>query len=115
MKKLKFLLLLLLIPLITCPARARDWKMARVVDASETDVSGELRGKRNIMHYTIETDDMVYLVEYTYKPGQKNNSHPPDIAVNIVTKIAVEGRHAYVLDANGKEVKLHIVKKTAQK
>jgi hypothetical protein len=115
MNKFRLVMLTLMMVAVVCSAKAREWKTARIVDASETDVSGELRGKRNIMHYTIETEEMVYFVEYTYKPDQKNNNHPPDIAVNIVTKVAVEGRHAYVLDANGKEVKLHIVKKATQK
>ncbi len=115
MKKFRLLLLTMIVVAAVCPAKAREWKTARIVEASETDVSGELRGKRNIVHYTIETEERVYFADYTYKPDQKNNSHPPDIAVNIVTKVAIEGRHVYILDANGKAVKLHIVKKTAQK
>jgi hypothetical protein len=31
--------------------------------------------------------------------------------VNELTQIAIEGRRAYVLDVNGKEVKMHISKK----
>ncbi len=115
MKRFRVVMLTMILVASACPAKAREWKTARIVDASETDVSGELRGKRNIMHYTIETEDKVYFADYTYKPDQKHNSHPPDIAVNIVTEVAIEGRHVYIRDANGKEVKLHIVKKTAQK
>jgi hypothetical protein len=114
MKKFRLLMLTMLATTATL-ANTREWKIAMVVDASETDVSGEVRGKRNIMHYTMETDDMIYLVEYTYKPGQHNNNHAPDIAVNVQTKIAIEGKHAYILDVTGKEVKLHIVKKTTKK
>jgi hypothetical protein len=69
-------------------------------------------GGKNTMHYTIETDDMIFFADYIYKPGQHSNSHPPDIAVNALTKIAISGKHAYVLDVTGKEVKLHIVRKT---
>jgi hypothetical protein len=114
MKKFRLLMLTMLVATASL-ANTREWKTAMVVDASETDVSGELRGKRNIMHYTMETADMIYFVDYTYKPGQHNNSRAPDIAVNVQTKIAIEGKHAYILDVTGREVKLHIVKKTAKK
>jgi hypothetical protein len=114
MKKLCLLMAMLVVATASL-ANTRDWKLARIVDSSETAVSGELRGKRNTMHYTIETEDRVYFADYTYKPDQHNNNRPPDIAANIVTKVAIEGRTAYVLDVNGKEVKLHIVKKAAQK
>ncbi len=114
MKKFRLLILTMLAATASL-ANTRQWKTASVVDASETDISGELRGKRNIMHYTIETDDMIYFVDYTYKPGQHSNSRAPDIAVNVLTKIAIEGRHAYILDVSGKEVKLHVVKKTTKK
>ncbi len=113
MKKFRLLLLTMLAATASL-ANTREWKTARVVDASETDVSGEVRGKRNIMHYTIETPDMIYFVDYTYKPGQHSNNRAPSIAVNVLTKIAVEGKHAYILDVTGREVKLRIVKKTAQ-
>jgi hypothetical protein len=114
MKKFRLLMLTMLATTATL-ANTREWKIAMVVDASETDVSGEVRGKRTIMHYTMETDDMIYLVEYTYKPGQQSNNRAPDIAVNVQTKIAIEGKHAYILDVTGKEVKLHLVKKTTKK
>jgi hypothetical protein len=114
MKKFRLLMLTMMVATASL-ANTRKWKTASVVDASETDVSGEVRGKRNIMHYTIETDDMIYFVDYTYKPGQHGNSRAPDIAVNVLTKIAIEGRQAYILDVTGREVKLHIVKKTTKK
>jgi hypothetical protein len=111
----KFTLPLFTILLATAVlANTRDWIPARVVDSSETDVSSQARADKNTMHYTIETDDMLYFVDYTYKPGQHNDSGPPSIAVNVQTKIAIEGKHAYILDVTGREVKLHIVKKTAK-
>jgi hypothetical protein len=82
------------------------------VDTSETDVSGEMRGAKNTLHYTIETDDMIYFVNCSYKPGKNGRSGAPDIAVSVQTKIAIEGRHAYILDVMGGEVKPHIVKKS---
>jgi hypothetical protein len=54
---------------------------------------------------------MVYLAEYAYKPDQHNNSRGPTLTLNVPTKVAIEGRHAYMVDVAGKEVKLHIVKK----
>lgn len=113
MKRLRLLMLTMLVA-TACLANTRAWKAARVVDASETDVSGEMRSGKNTLHYTVETDDMIYFVDYSYKPGQHDNSGAPDIAVNVVTKIAIEGKSAYILDVTGREVKLHIVKKTAK-
>lgn len=114
MKKFRLLMLTMLVA-TTSLANTREWKTARIVDASETDVSGGMQGKKNIMHYTIETDEMIYFVDYIYKPGQHSNNRAPDIAVNVVTKIAIEGKHAYILDVTGREVKLHVVKKITQK
>jgi hypothetical protein len=85
-----------------------------IVLTSENDVSWPLWGEKDTLHYTIETSAMIYFVEYTYKPGQHNNGHGPNIALNVPTKIAIGGKHAYALDANGREVKLHILKKTAK-
>ncbi|MGB2636394.1 MAG: hypothetical protein WAM58_20860 [Candidatus Acidiferrum sp.] len=112
MKKFR-LLLVVLLAATTLLAGTRDWKPARVVNDSETDVTGEMRAEKITMHYTIETDDMVYFVDYSFNPGEKN-SHPPSITGNVETKIAVEGKHAYILDATGQELKMHIVKKTAK-
>jgi hypothetical protein len=92
-------------------ANTRNWKMARVIDSSETEQTGGFKGDTNTLHYTIETDDAVYFVDYTYKPGQRGGSGAPDIAVTTMTKIAVEGKTAYIVDVNGREVKLHVTKK----
>jgi hypothetical protein len=110
MKKFGLLVLTLLVA-TACLAKTRNWKQAKIEATSETDVSQKLLGNRNTMHYTIETEDMVYFADYTFTPGPKTDSHARDIPVNEVTKIAIEGHHAYVLDVNGKEIKLHIVRK----
>jgi hypothetical protein len=110
MKNLRLLILMLLVA-ATSLAKTRDWKTAKVEVASETDVSWKLWGEKNTIHYTIETEDMIYFVEYTYKPSQRSDSHAPNISVNELTRIAIEGRHAYVLDVAGKEVKMHIARK----
>ena len=100
-------------------SKTRDWKEAKVVDVSETVVSVASWGDTNIRHYTIETDEMVYVLDYAYNPavkapwpGQHSRSRAPDLTVNGKTKIAVEGKDAYVLDDSGREVKLPIGKKT---
>jgi hypothetical protein len=111
MKKLRLLMLTLLFA-TTSVAKTRDWKIGKIDVTSETNVSSKLLGEKSTMHYTIETDDMICFAEYTYKPSQHSDNHAPRIALNEQTKIAIEGRHAYVLDVTGKEVKLHIVKKT---
>ncbi len=109
------LLLLILATANAVFANARDWKAARVVDSSETDISGQMRGSKNTVHYTIETEERLYYLDYTYKPSQENNGGAPSLAVNVMTKIAVSGKHAYILDANGKELKMQIVKKPTNK
>jgi hypothetical protein len=114
MKRFRLLLLTMLLASASL-AKTREWKTARVVDASETDVSGEVWGQKNTLHYTIATDDMIYFVDYTYRPGRRSGSGAPDIAINVITKIAIEGKHAYILDVTGREVKLQIVKKTTKK
>jgi ABC-type uncharacterized transport system YnjBCD substrate-binding protein len=111
MKKLRLLMLTLLVA-TTSLARTREWKTAKIEATSETDVSWKVWGEKTTMHYTIETEDMIFFADYTYKPGQHSDSHAPGIAVNALTKIAINGKHAYVLDVTGKEVKLHIVRKT---
>ena len=111
MRKIR-LLVLVILAASACLANTRDWKPAVVISTSETDVSGELRVPKNTLHYTIETEDMVYFVDYAYKPVHGSDTGAPDIAVNVETKIAVEGKHAYILDTKGREVKVRIVKKT---
>jgi hypothetical protein len=99
---------------MACLANTRDWKTARVIDSSETEQTGGFKGDTNTLHYTIETDDAIYFVDYSYKPGQHGGSGAPDIAQNIMIKMAVEGKTAYILDVNGREVKLHVTKKQAK-
>lgn len=110
MKKFGLLLLTMLIA-TACLAKTRNWKPAAVIGISETALSGPLVRASNILHYTIETDDMVFFLDYSYHPDQHSKNSPPGVAVNSVTKIAVEGKHAYILDNSGSEVKMHIVKK----
>jgi hypothetical protein len=113
MKKLMLLMLTMLIASASL-AKSREWQAGTIVLTSENDVSWPLWGEKNTLHYTIETSHSIYFVEYTYKPSQHNNGHAPNIELNAPTKIAVEGKHAYLLDANGREVKLHIIKKTSK-
>jgi hypothetical protein len=111
MQKLNILFVTLLLT-ATAPAKTRDWKAGKIEISSETNVSWKLWGQKDTVHYTIETEDMLYFAEFTFKPGQHSDSHAPNIVVNEPTKIAIEGSHAYVLDVAGKEVKLHITRKT---
>lgn len=111
----KLILLMLTILLATPPlAMAREWQTGTIALTSENDLSSPLGGEKVTLHYTIETSALICFAEYAYKPAQHNNSHGPNIALDMPTKIAIEGKHAYVLDSNGKEVKLHIVRKVAK-
>jgi hypothetical protein len=112
MKKLTLLIMLTLLVAATSLASAREWKPGKIDLTSETKVSSKLGGEKSTLHYTIETENMIYFAEYTYKPGHHGDSEPPHILLVEPTKIAIEGKTAYVLDVTGKEVKLHIVKKT---
>jgi hypothetical protein len=112
MKKLSLLMLALFVATAS-PANSRHWKMAKVELTSETDVSSKLLGEKNTIHYTIETENMIYFAQYTFKPGH-TNSHVPDVTANTFSKVAIEGRHAYILDTTGKEVKLHISRKLSK-
>ncbi|MGB2671482.1 MAG: hypothetical protein WA621_16510 [Candidatus Acidiferrum sp.] len=114
MKTLRLLMLTLLVATSSL-AETRQWKPGEIELTSETNVSWKLWGEKTTIHYTIETENMIYFAEYTFKPGQHSDSRPPQIELGSSAKIAIEGRHAYVLDVTGKEVKLHIVRKTAKK
>ena len=113
MKKLMLVMLTVLIATASL-AKSREWQTGTIVLTSENDVSWPLWGEKDTLRYTIETSAMICFAEYTYKPSQHNNGHGANIPLNVPTKIAIEGKHAYILDANGREVKLHIVKKTAK-
>ena len=119
MKRTGLLLLLVMLSAPVSFAKTRAWKEATVTDVTETVVSAAAWGDTNIRHYTVETDDMVYVLDYAYNPavkvpwpGQHSKNRAPDVTVNAKTKIAIEGKDAYILDDTGREVKLPIAKKT---
>jgi hypothetical protein len=70
------------------------------------------RNARRKKHFALYDRDRRYdlFCNHTYKPDKHGHSGAPDIAVNVQTKIAIEGKHAYIVDVMGREVKLHIVK-----
>lgn len=106
----KWAVLLLMLVATVSSARTRDWKIATVIGIDEKNVSGPLVRETHTMHYTVETEDMVFLLNYSFHPSGNNSA--PLLAVNAITKIAVAGRHAYILDNAGAEVKMHIVRKS---
>ena len=113
MKKLG-LLILMLLAAAACQASPRQWRFAKVELASETNVSSKLLGDKNTVHFTIETEDKIYFADYSFKPGHGGDNHIPDLGANSLIKVSIEGRHVYLLDANGKEVKLHVVRKISK-
>jgi hypothetical protein len=114
MKKFRLLALALLCA-TACFAVPRNWIQGMVINMTETDVTGEVRGRFNTIHYTVETDTMIYTMDYVYKPDKQSATSLPNIAVNVPVEVAIEGSHAYVRDVGGKEVKLHIVKKAVKR
>ena len=67
----KYAGLLLILTCTPCLAKPRDWTSATVKDVSETIVSMASWGDTNIMHYTIETDDLIYVLDHAYNPAVK--------------------------------------------
>lgn len=112
------LLLLTMLMLTATQANAREWKAATVISSSETIISGPLLRHSTILHYIVETEDLILNLDYSFQPsgkeptpGQHDKNSPPGLAINTVTKISIGSRHAYILDNTGSEVKMHIVKK----
>ena len=101
-------------------ATAKEWKTAVVVGTSETKVTSPMmRQAKIIVHYTVETDDLLLLLDYSYHPPTKpdepdepGKNTPPSIALGEPIKIAISGHTARLLDVRGSEVKMHIKKKT---
>ena len=52
------------------------------------------------------------LLDYSFHPSSGKHGSVPGFPVSFVSKIAIEGKHAYMLDNTGAEVKMRIVKKT---
>jgi len=116
-KKLPALVFLLLLGWI---AEARDWQTAVVIGTSETQVTSPMmREQKNIVHYTVETKDLLLMLDYTYHPSKKQDepdqpgkNTPPTIALGEEIKLSLSGHTAYLIDVHGKEVKMHVKKKS---
>ena len=102
----KFSVLLFLVVAMTCLAKTREWKTAQVTDMSTTDVNQALGGATQILRYTVETDDMIYVLEYNCKYDSKCAA---GVTTKGATKIAIEGKDAYLQNKSGKGVKMRIV------
>jgi hypothetical protein len=114
-------------------ANARQWKDAKVIRiASSTENNGVVVGttgttavgdmtKSTSMYYWIETEDMTYVLDYSYNPavklpwpGQHSRGRTPNLTVNGKTKISIDGRNAHILDDDGRDVKIPIFEKIAR-
>lgn len=99
---------------------AKDWKAGAIIGVSQTKVTSPMMSRpKIIMHYTVVTDALTLQLDYSYHPPNKQDepdepgkNSPPSMALGGTTKVAVEGHHAYLLDINGKEVKMEIKKKS---
>lgn len=108
----------------------KDAKVTRI--ASSTENNGAVVGttgtmavggviKSDTMYYWIETEDMIYVLDYSYNPavkapwpGQHSRGRTPNVALNGKTKISVDGRNAHILDDDGWDVKIPIFEKIAR-
>ena len=126
---------LILAILCTSAAQANNlkWKDAKVtrissrvenkgvfVDSVGTAIVGG-RIKNRAMYYWIETEDITYVLEYSYNPtvklpwpGQHSRSRTPNVTLNGKTKIAIDGHNAHILDDDGRNVKVPIFEKIAR-
>jgi hypothetical protein len=126
------LALVLLVP-STILAKPREWKNATVAaitigtadaGAAVVPVGTMWLGVRitaNCIGYRIETEDMIYILEYCYNPivqhpwpGQHSRKRAPDLTAYGQTKIAIDGHDAHILDDSGKDVEVPIVEKVAR-
>ncbi|HUI52082.1 MAG TPA: hypothetical protein VLX60_09870 [Terriglobales bacterium] len=112
-------LVLLILFAAAAIVRAKDWKPATIIGVSQTTVTSPMmHGPKIIMHYTVSTDKYTLFVDYAYhppskpdEPEQPGKNSPPSVPLGEPIKIAIEGHHAYFVDANGKEVKMDIKRK----
>ena len=102
----KYSAVVLLLVAMGCLAKTREWKAAQVTDLSTTDVNQALGGAVQILRYTVETDEMIYVLEYNCKYDSKCAA---GVTTKGATKIAIEGNDAYLQNKNGKGVKMRIV------
>jgi hypothetical protein len=116
MRRYVLLVLLILASIPTLAGKARNWQEAVVVSISRGDtgtavvipVGPNLVGGRIYQtNYRVETDDLIVVLATR---GRK----PLNVTVNKKTKIAFEKQNAYLVDDDGKEIKLPIVYKEAK-
>src|SRR5947209_517542 len=91
-------------------ANNRQWKDANVVSIISSSqnagvvvapIGTMLAGvpiTTNTTLYQIETDDMVYILSYTFNPMVNWHNRPPNLTVHGKTKISIDGRNAHVID-----------------
>src|SRR5262249_2170967 len=102
-----------------CCAAAKEWKVATVIGVSETTVTSPMMRRPEIIeHYTVETNDLVLELDYSFhrptkpdEPDEPGKNRPPQIPLREPTKIAISGHTAHLLDIKGSEVKMHVKKK----
>jgi hypothetical protein len=129
----------LLLPVILCVCVAavaekpRDWQTGTVLDSNRSryfagtvggsstygsvngdSYSGNTSGSetaiyRTYQNFVIEGDQTVYLAQERIRFRW---SHPADVTVNGKVKYAIDKRKLYLLDDQGKEHEMEIMKKT---
>ena len=102
---------------LTAAAKDRLWKDAiflgtqpyssgtvAVVPVGNMVIAGNVGGGR---WYLVKCDGITYWLRANY------TGHWPNLTVNGHTKLAIEGRHAHILDEDNKDRKFDIVQKVA--
>jgi hypothetical protein len=128
--------LLLLIPTFAAAEKSRNWQTSTVLDSNRSgyfagtvgsaNTNGNISDTGSYYYYadTAASERPIYRVyqdfviagdQYVYLAQERlkwRSSKPADLTVNVKVKYAVEKRKLYVIDDEGKEHEMEIVKKT---
>jgi hypothetical protein len=112
-----FLLLLLAVVPLSVVAHNREWRTATFLgfNSAQSGTATMPVGTATVTvplrtrNYWFRTDELDYCL---YFPSRLSG-RVPNLTINGTTKIAIDGRHVYVRDDDGKEWKCSIITKVA--
>lgn len=102
---------------LSAVAREREWRTATFLgfNVTQTGTATMPIGTATVAvpistsNYWFRTDDLDYCLSFV----PRLSGRVPNLTINGTTKIAVNGRHVYVRDDDGKEWKFSIITKVA--
>ncbi len=113
-----FLLWLLAVVSLSALSHEREWRTATFLgfNAAQTGTAtipvgtGAVTVPISTRNYWFRTDELDYCL---YFPSRLSG-RVPNLTINGAAKIAIDGRHVYVRDDDGKEWKFSIITKVAR-